>query len=132
MAQFLPASARRSFVPVANLRKDTQVKSYQFRVEITPIGGAQPISGTSFQTLTVNTNDFVPLKTAAAGNSSLGLPGQPDKTGTTRGLAVSTENNGDFAFNKFAVVALLEDIHSRQQPRRRQVFAGRPLSKRHR
>jgi len=97
----------RIVVPVvANLQANAQIKSYQFRVEVTPNGGALPV--TEFETLPVTANDFVPLVTAAQGNTTLNLAGEPYALGNTRGLAISTANNGSFAFQKFAVVALLK------------------------
>ena len=95
-------------VPVViNLQTNAQVKSYQFRAEITPNGTAPPISGT-FQTLNISGNDFISLRTAAMGNTKLSLPGQPYSIDATRGLAISTAISGNFSFNRFAVVALLE------------------------
>jgi VCBS repeat-containing protein len=95
-------------VPViVNLKANVQVKSYQFRAEITPNGGGQAIPA-GFQTLVVSGNEFVPLKTAGAGNTTLNLPGQAYTIGSTKGLAISTANNGSYSFNSFAVVALLQ------------------------
>src|SRR5439155_26627451 len=42
---------------VSNLRTNDQVKSFQFRVEITPNGGAPMISG-GFDALNISSNDF--------------------------------------------------------------------------
>jgi streptogramin lyase len=92
---------------VVNLQPGVQVKSYQFRVEISPNDAASPPIANGFQTLPVSGNDFVPLVTAAQGNVALNLPGQPYSLGRASGLAVSTANNGAFSFQRFAVVAML-------------------------
>ncbi|HXP59249.1 MAG TPA: hypothetical protein VN829_02100 [Dongiaceae bacterium] len=92
---------------VVDLGTNAQVKSYQFRVEISPNDPASPPIDGGFQTLAVSGNDFLPLVTAAAGNVTLSLPGQPYSSGSTRGLAVSTANNTSVSFSRFAVVTML-------------------------
>ncbi len=92
---------------VVNLQSNAQVKSYQFRVEVSPNDAASPPISTGFQTLPVSGNDFLPLVTAAQGNVTLNLPGQPYSIGPAGGLAISTANNGSFLFQRFAVVAML-------------------------
>ena len=62
---------------VVDLTTNAQVKSYQFRVEISPNDPASPPINSGFQTLPVSGNDFLPLVTAASGNVTLSLPGQP-------------------------------------------------------
>ena len=56
---------------------NARVESYQFRVENSPINPAAPPINNGFQTLAVSGNDFLPLVTAASGNVTLSLPGQP-------------------------------------------------------
>jgi hypothetical protein len=92
---------------VVNLQSNVQVKSYQFRVQISPNDKASPPMTSGFQTLPVTANDFVPLVTAAEGNASLSLPGQAYSIGAANGLAISTAGNGSFLFSRFAVVTML-------------------------
>jgi sugar lactone lactonase YvrE len=92
---------------VVNLQPAAQVRSYVFRVEITPNSGTNSI-GPVFQTLTVSSNDFIQLVTAAQGNSTLSVPDTPYTIGPTRGLLISSAGNGNYSFQRFAVVALLE------------------------
>jgi sugar lactone lactonase YvrE len=92
---------------VVNLQTNAQIKSYQFRVEVTPTGlTTSSVSG--FQTLAISTNDFVPLRTAATDNTTLSLGGLAYNIGSTKGLAISTVSGGNFSFQGFAVVALLQ------------------------
>jgi sugar lactone lactonase YvrE len=106
---FIPAGIGSTIVlpMVVNLQPGVQVESYQFRVEISPNDAASPPITNGFQTLPVSGNDFVPLVTAAQGNVTLNLPGQPYFTGPTSGLAISTANNGGVLFQRFAVVTML-------------------------
>ena len=97
---------------VVNLRTNTPIRSYQFRVEVAPgAANSPPITGT-FRTLTVTANDFVPLRTSEVTNGPilLSLQDQPYSIGGIRGLAISTANSGNtnYVFSDFAVVALLE------------------------
>ncbi|HVM47623.1 MAG TPA: chitobiase/beta-hexosaminidase C-terminal domain-containing protein [Candidatus Acidoferrum sp.] len=93
---------------VVNLQPSVTVKSYQFRVEISPNGGAQPITS-GFNALSVGTNDFVPLATVAQGGAVAHITVQPYSLGSTNGLevfAVGNTNNVDF--QNYAVAALLQ------------------------
>ncbi len=93
---------------VVNLQPGTQIRSYQFRVEIAPNSPATNMIGAAFQTLPISANDFIPLTTSAQGNSTLNLPGQAYSFLNTRGLLLSTAGAGSFSFQRYAVVALLE------------------------
>jgi sugar lactone lactonase YvrE len=92
---------------VVNLQPGAQIRSYVFRIEITPNSGTNSI-GATFQTLNVSSNDFLPLVTSAQGNSTLSVPGTPYTIGPTRGLLITSAGNGNYSFQRFAVVALLE------------------------
>lgn len=86
---------------VVNLRTNNQVKSYQFRVEVAPNGGA-PMIPAGYDTLA--TNDFIPLVTAVQGQGTTHYT-----IGTSAGLQVTAiGNSGNIFFQKFAVVALLK------------------------
>ncbi|MEW6303433.1 MAG: chitobiase/beta-hexosaminidase C-terminal domain-containing protein [Verrucomicrobiota bacterium] len=92
---------------VANIRTNDIVKSFQFRVEITPNGGA-PMIPASFDALSVRTNDFVPIITAAQGATSAVFSVTAYTIGTTRGLLVSAiGTNSNVSFQRFAATALL-------------------------
>jgi len=95
---------------VANLRTNDQIKSYQFRVEVTPNGSA-PIIPAGFTALDITTNDFVQLVTAVQGQT--GTTGKISvvsyNIGTTVGLQITAiGNSGNISFKDFAVVALLK------------------------
>jgi hypothetical protein len=87
---------------VVNLQSNATIKSYQFRVEISPNGSAQPILS-GFDVLSISTNDFIPL--AGAGG---GISAQQYTNGSAAGLEVSAiGTNAGVSFQNFAVVALL-------------------------
>jgi len=95
---------------VVNLRTNNQVKSYQFRVEVAPNGGA-PMIPAGYDALEISTNDFIPLVTAVQGQgSTTGKISVVSYTiGTSAGLQVTAiGNSGNIFFQKFAVVALLK------------------------
>ena len=94
-------------VPVAvNLQSNATIQSFQFRVEIAPIGGAQPISG--FDVLSISTNDLVPLATFARAGTVGIFDYQHYTIGSTNGLEVyAIGNSNNVFFQNFAVVALL-------------------------
>ena len=91
---------------VANLGTNTTIQSYQFRVEIAPIGGAQPISG--FDALSISPNDLVPLATFARAGTVGTIYCQHYTLGSTNGLEIyAIGNTNNVSFLNFAVVALL-------------------------
>jgi hypothetical protein len=95
---------------VANLRTNDQVRSYQFRVEVTPNGGA-PMIPPGFNALDVSTNDFVRIVTPVQGGGAItgGISVVSYNIGTTMGLQVTAiGNSGNIQFQRFAVVALLK------------------------
>ncbi len=93
---------------VANMRPTDTVKSFQFRVEITPNGGA-PAVGNQFQALNIGSNDFVKVTTAAQGSSAATFTATPYTIPpNTTGLAISAlGTNSSVSFQRFAVVAML-------------------------
>jgi len=95
---------------VSNLRTNDQVKSFQFRVEITPNGGA-PMIPTGFDALDITSNDFVRLVTAVQGQgTTTGRISVVSYTiGSTVGLQITAiGNSGNTFFQRFATVALLK------------------------
>ena len=92
---------------VANLRSNDTVRSYIFRVEVAPGGGATMIPS-QFRTLDVSSNDFINVVTSAQGSTPASINVQPYSIGTTRGLQISAlGTNAGVSFTRFAVVALL-------------------------
>jgi sugar lactone lactonase YvrE len=93
---------------VVNLRSNVVLRTYQFRVEITPNGTAPQVSG-DFQVLSIQTNDFIPVITPS-GTSGTNYVGYEAYTnGATVGLKIFCV--GDWAANKVtesAVLAMLE------------------------
>jgi streptogramin lyase len=93
---------------VMNLQSNVTVKSYQFRVEITPIGGAPAIPST-FTALNIDTNDFIQLVTpaqvgGAATNSFLQY-----NIGSTIGLLITAVGPGaNVSFQRFANIVSLK------------------------
>jgi len=95
---------------VADLRVNDQIKSYQFRVEVAPNGGA-PTVLSGFDALEISTNDFLPLVTAVQGQGTTTgkISVVSYSIGSTRGLQVTAiGNSGNIFFKDFAVVALLK------------------------
>jgi hypothetical protein len=92
---------------VANLRTNDQVRSYQFRVEVTPNGVAPAVSG-AFGVLDISSNDFITVTTAAQGSAPATISVSSYTNGPTRGLVVSAiGTNANVVFRRFAVVAML-------------------------
>ena len=99
---------------VTNLRTNDQVKSYQFRVEVTPIGAALPITGDYDALNMLVTNDFLelatPVQSANGSGSTIGIFSVSHYTiGSTVGLEITAigTNSGVF-FKFFATTALLK------------------------
>ena len=92
---------------VVNLQANGIIKSYQFRVEISPTGSAQPILS-GFDALSVSTNDFIPLATAVPGGAVGSIAVRHYSIGLTNGLEISAIGaTANVSFQNFAVVALL-------------------------
>ncbi len=92
---------------VANLRTNDRVRSYQFKVEVVPEGGAPMISD-QFRALDVGSNDFIRVVTAAQGGATATISFVPYTNGSARGLQITAiGTNANVNFQRFAVVALL-------------------------
>ncbi len=93
---------------VSNLRTNDQVRSFQFRVEVTPNGGAPMIPDLLDAVSIDPTNDFIPVVTAVQSASVGTFSVQPYTIGSTRGLVITAiGTNANMFFQRFAVVALL-------------------------
>ena len=106
---FIAGSGARILVPiVANLRADVHVKSYQYRVEITPEDGAPAIEP-YVSGVALTTNDFVPIITpAAAGQTARYTVSAPYFAGNTIGVVVTAfGTNASIDIQDFATTALL-------------------------
>lgn len=98
-----------AFIPITtNLRPDDEVRSLQFRVEISPEGTAPMILDT-FRAVPISTNDFIPVVTSASAN-----PGGSTystyaySVGKTRGLGVAfIGTNANYQVKDYAVVSML-------------------------
>lgn len=96
-------------VPVVlNLRTNDILRSIQYRVEVTPIGATpNPISA-QFRPLSVLSNDFIQVVTAARGGAAATFDSTGYLLGTTRGVAISAiSTNANFEARNFAVVGQL-------------------------
>ena len=95
-------------VPViVNLRATDQLKSLQFRVEVTP-NGAAPMILDQFRVLSISSNDFIPTITSDRADTGTSVTAIPYAFSTTRGLAVSMiGTNSNLSVSRFAVVAML-------------------------
>lgn len=98
---------------VANLRTNDRIRSLQYRVEVTPDEGNTNNISAQFRTLSIQTNDFVPLVTAAQGATSAVYSATAYATPagggrTNRGLAISAiGTNANVVFSNYAVVGML-------------------------
>jgi sugar lactone lactonase YvrE len=96
------------YVPVVlDLQNNTSLKSLQFRVEVTPNGGAPAIGPITLQPLTPN--DFVPLPGPASGNTPVAFQTFAYTTSSNgQGLVITASGNGSgFDMAGSGVVVLL-------------------------
>ncbi|HVY68589.1 MAG TPA: chitobiase/beta-hexosaminidase C-terminal domain-containing protein, partial [Verrucomicrobiae bacterium] len=93
---------------VVNTRTNDQIRSLQFRVEITPNGAAPGISD-QFRALTLTTNDFIPVVVSsdtASGNALFNY--YQYASGATRGLAIAyISTNANISIKNYGTVAML-------------------------
>lgn len=106
--QLLAGVGSKIVVPVvADLRTNDTVKSYIFRLEVTP-DGAAPMISDQFEILSVSSNDFIRVVTAAQGATNATVNVQHYSIGTTRGLGITAiGTNANVVFNRFAIVAMV-------------------------
>lgn len=92
---------------VANLRNDAQLRSIQFRVEITPLNGGPAILP-QFKAVPVTGNDFLQVAGASVPGTIGTYTATPYSVGITRGLVVSAiGTNANFLVQHFAAVSML-------------------------
>ncbi len=98
---------------VANLRTNDRVQSLQFRVEVTPDASHANNISDQFRALSILTNDFVRVVTAAQGATTAVFSATSYTTPvgdgrTNRGLVIAAiGNNANLVFSNYAVVAML-------------------------
>jgi hypothetical protein len=93
---------------VVNLRTNEQLKSLQFRVEVTPDSPGAPMIPETFQVLSVSTNDFIPVVTSAQSGGAARFEAAKYNFGDTRGLAITfIGTNANFYVKDFAVVGMV-------------------------
>jgi hypothetical protein len=96
-------------VPVTvNLRPGDQLKSLQFRVEVTPTLNSTPMIPEKFRALSVSSNDFIRVVTSSESGGSSTFSAASYANGLARGLTVTfIGTNASFSINNFAVVAMI-------------------------
>jgi hypothetical protein len=93
---------------VATLKASDTVKSFQFRVEVTPVGANTNVISSDFTALSISSNAFVPVVTAAPGGGDAGITFSQYSSNSTRGLVINAiGNQANVNFQRFAAVALL-------------------------
>ena len=93
---------------VVNLRTNDQLKSLQFRVEITPETAAWPMIPATCRALSVSTNDFIVLYTSAEKEGPSLFQYGSYENGRTRGLAITyLGTNANLFIKDFGVAAML-------------------------
>lgn len=93
---------------VVNLRTNVTLKSVQFRVEIAPVSPGAPAVSDQFRTLSVRTNDFIPVVTSSVAGAASLFSSTPYSVGNLRGLAISfIGERANFNLKNFGVVALI-------------------------
>jgi hypothetical protein len=96
---------------VVDLRTNDQVKSFQFRVEVSPVTATNPVAAGSsgFFPLDIGTNDFVLLATANTPGSTGTTAIVSYTIGNTTGLQISALGTAaNISFQSHAVVTLLK------------------------
>jgi hypothetical protein len=93
---------------VVNLRTNEELKSLQFRVEVTPESAGAPMIPETFQVLSVSTNDFIPVVTSAQTGGAAQFEAAKYSFGQTRGLAITfIGSKANFIVKDFAVVGMV-------------------------
>lgn len=96
-------------LPVSvQLRDSDQLKSLQFRVEITAETASVPTIPESFRPLPVSTNDFVPVVTSSEPGDPARFTAASYAFGRTRGYAITfIGTNANLSIKNFGVTAML-------------------------
>lgn len=92
---------------VIQLRTNQDVRTIQFRVEVSPLTAAPPIPNT-FRALSISTNDFVAVAGAAEEGKTATTSSFHYQLGSTTGLGISAiGTNAQFLARNYGVVAML-------------------------
>jgi hypothetical protein len=92
---------------VVNMKSNSAIRSIQFRVEVTPLNGGPSIRP-QFRAVSMLSNDFIRVATAAKPNTVATYDAVPYTIGTTRGLKVSAlGSDANFLIDQFACAAML-------------------------
>jgi hypothetical protein len=95
---------------VVNLRTNQEVRSLQFRVEVTPETPTAAMIPETFDALSISTNDFVPVVTAAQGKTGAVFfaSGYAVESSRTRGMVIACiGTNWNLQMTRYAVVGML-------------------------
>ncbi len=92
---------------VVNMRTNSEIRSIQFRMEITPLNGGPPVLP-QFRGISMSSNDFIRVAGASAPNTIGVYSAAPYTIGTTRGLVITAiGTNANFLVQDFATAAML-------------------------
>lgn len=94
---------------IVNLASNKNLRSLQFRVEVTPENADMPVISDGLRVLSITNATFIPMVGAAANNENPAMFSSiPYFKGRTRGVAVSyIGTNSGFVMNNFGQVAML-------------------------
>jgi hypothetical protein len=92
---------------VVNMRTNSEIRSIQYRIEVTPLNGGPPVLP-QFRGISMTSNDFIQVAGASAPNTIGLYSAAPYSIGTTRGLVVTAiGTNANFLVQDFATAAML-------------------------
>ncbi len=92
---------------VVNMKPQAEMRSLQFRVEVTPLNGGPAILP-QFRAISILSNDFIQVASASAPNTIGYYNATPYSIGDTRGLIItSIGTNANFLVRQFGAVAML-------------------------
>ncbi|MFM2296170.1 MAG: hypothetical protein RLZZ350_2583 [Verrucomicrobiota bacterium] len=93
---------------VATLKANDTVKSFQFRVEISPDGANTNAISSDFLPLSISSNELVSVVTAAQGGADAGFSFSQYTSNATQGIVINAiGNQANVSFQNYAVVAQL-------------------------
>jgi hypothetical protein len=92
---------------VLNAKTNERIRSVQFRVEVVPLNGAPPVLP-QMRALSISSNDFIPVASAAAANTIGHFSASRYTIGHTNGLVITAiGTNANFDVRSFAAAAML-------------------------
>ncbi|MFO1500687.1 MAG: chitobiase/beta-hexosaminidase C-terminal domain-containing protein [Verrucomicrobiota bacterium] len=93
---------------VVNLGTNDQLKSLQFRIEITPESASAPLIPDTYQPLAFSTNDFVSVYSGGESQGVALIQYQNYQIGRAKGMAITfVGTNANFSVQNFGVVSIL-------------------------